>query len=231
MISYCVSFSYGNRFDLETSQDRILHQPSNNFLTLGKVGFLEILSDCPFSLPTFFRFKTICILLLAVYIRNGMILINVENCAGGLLDFDTTLPLVAIHFILLMIVLKFVFYSPAEYIHDRRFREILFFVNNGVIRVKKLIRVFYKKRIREFLKNAVFTRSYLIFSLFKVSYERKLVAQHDKDLIAWLDTGFNYYFTEIQETGTDLLDEKFLYLPMLDMFPPEFIKRIFSDEE
>ena len=64
--------------------------------------------------------------------RSSYILINhIDSCTGGLLDFDTTLPLVAIHFILLMImllmiILKFVFYSPAEYIHNRRFREILF---------------------------------------------------------------------------------------------------------
>ena len=93
---------------------------------------------------------------LLLHSRSSYILINyIDSCTGGLLDFDTTLPLVAIHFILLMIILKFVFYSPAEYIHNRRFREILFFVKNGVNRAKKLIRVFYKKRIQKFLKNVV----------------------------------------------------------------------------
>ena len=101
---------------------------------------------------------------------------------GGLLDFDTTLPLVAIHFILLMIILKFVLYSPAEYIHNRRHSEILFFVKSGVTRAKKPIRVFYKKRIQKFLKNAVFTRSYLIFSLVKISYERKILAENKKKI-------------------------------------------------
>jgi len=41
-----------------------------------------------------------------------MFLLGVAEGAGGLFDFNATLPLMAIQFILLTIVLTFVFYKP-----------------------------------------------------------------------------------------------------------------------
>jgi F-type H+-transporting ATPase subunit b len=40
--------------------------------------------------------------------------------AGGLFDFNATLPLMAIHFILLTVVLTFIFYKPVAKVIDER---------------------------------------------------------------------------------------------------------------
>ena len=45
--------------------------------------------------------------------------------AGGLFDFDATLPLMGIQFVLLMVVLTFIFYTPVSKFLDERERYIL----------------------------------------------------------------------------------------------------------
>jgi F-type H+-transporting ATPase subunit b len=49
-----------------------------------------------------------------------MHIINVTEGAGGLFDFNATLPLMAIQFILLTIVLTFVFYKPVAKVLEER---------------------------------------------------------------------------------------------------------------
>ena len=49
-----------------------------------------------------------------------MHIIAVAEGAGGLFDFNATLPLMAIQFILLTIVLTFVFYKPVAKVLDER---------------------------------------------------------------------------------------------------------------
>ena len=84
---------------------------------------------------------------------------------GGLLDFDTTLPLVAIHLMLLMIALKFGLLRPHRQISIRRSYEILSYVKFGDVQVDKILRVFYIKKIRDKLKNALAVRNSVIFAL------------------------------------------------------------------
>lgn len=49
-----------------------------------------------------------------------MFLLGVAEGAGGLFDFNATLPLMAIQFILLTIVLTFVFYKPVAKVLEER---------------------------------------------------------------------------------------------------------------
>jgi len=49
-----------------------------------------------------------------------MHIIAVAEGAGGLFDFNATLPLMAIQFILLTVVLTFVFYKPVSKVLDER---------------------------------------------------------------------------------------------------------------
>ena len=49
-----------------------------------------------------------------------MHIIAVVEGEGGLFDFNATLPLMAIQFILLTVVLTFVFYKPVEKLLDER---------------------------------------------------------------------------------------------------------------
>jgi len=49
-----------------------------------------------------------------------MHIITVAEGAGGLFDFNATLPLMAIQFILLTVVLTFVFYKPVSKVLDER---------------------------------------------------------------------------------------------------------------
>jgi len=49
-----------------------------------------------------------------------MHIIAIAEAAGGLFDFNATLPLMAIQFILLTIVLTFVFYKPVAKVLDER---------------------------------------------------------------------------------------------------------------
>lgn len=47
-------------------------------------------------------------------------ILSIAEGAGGLFDFNATLPLMAIHFILLTVVLTFVFYKPIATILEER---------------------------------------------------------------------------------------------------------------
>jgi len=47
-------------------------------------------------------------------------LLAVTEGAGGLFDFNATLPLMAIQFVLLMVVLTFIFYKPVSKVIDDR---------------------------------------------------------------------------------------------------------------
>ena len=49
-----------------------------------------------------------------------MQMIAVAEGAGGLFDFNATLPLMAIQFILLTVVLTFIFYKPVAKLLDER---------------------------------------------------------------------------------------------------------------
>jgi hypothetical protein len=149
--------------------------------------------------------------------------------AGGLLDFDATLPLVAIHFILLMIILKFCLYGPSDSIRLKRRDQLSSFVDNGVYRAEKIIGVFYKRRIRDFLQNAVFTRNFLIYCVMELSYERNLLAQNrERMLQEWVVPGLVRIRMELQTKHHEV--ETRTNIPSLSIFPPEFIREIFLDE-
>jgi F-type H+-transporting ATPase subunit b len=47
-------------------------------------------------------------------------MLGMNEGAGGLVDFDATLPLMAIQFILLTVVLTFIFYKPVSKVIDER---------------------------------------------------------------------------------------------------------------
>ena len=47
-------------------------------------------------------------------------ILAMDEGAGGLFDFNATLPLMAIQFILLTVVLTFVFYKPVSKVIDDR---------------------------------------------------------------------------------------------------------------
>ena len=47
-------------------------------------------------------------------------LLAMTEGAGGLFDFNATLPLMAIQFVLLMVVLTFIFYKPVSKVLDER---------------------------------------------------------------------------------------------------------------
>ena len=94
---------------------------------------------------------------------------------GGLLDFDTTLPLVAIHLMLLMIALKFGLLRPHRQISIRRS-----YVKFGDVQVDKILRVFYIKKIRDRLKNALAARNSVIFALMVQSFGDSLVKKNER---------------------------------------------------
>jgi hypothetical protein len=148
--------------------------------------------------------------------------------AGGLLDFDATLPLVAIHFILLMIILKFCLYGPSDSIRLKRRDQLSSFVDNGVYRAEKIIGVFYKRRIRDFLQNAVFTRNFLIYCVMELSYERNLLAQNrERMLQEWVVPGLVRIRMELQTQHHEIKTQT--NIPSLSIFPPELIREIFLD--
>ena len=51
---------------------------------------------------------------------NSFIMPATQMLAGGLFDFNATLPLMAIQFILLTVVLTFIFYKPVAKVIDER---------------------------------------------------------------------------------------------------------------
>lgn len=58
-----------------------------------------------------------------INIANFLFLVTSSNNTeheGGLFDFNTTLPLMALQFLLLMIILNFIFYKPVTIVLDNR---------------------------------------------------------------------------------------------------------------
>ena len=102
---------------------------------------------------------------------------------GGLLDFDTTLPLVAIHVILLMVGLYLYFSEPVSQVCIRRSSKTLSYVDYGDTRVNKILRAYYKIRIQDSLKNALTRRNYLIFCTMFHSFTRSSLAKHKSNLV------------------------------------------------
>ena len=121
---------------------------------------------------------------LKVYVSNFLSSIFRLIGIGGLLDFDTTLPLAAIHFILLMIMLKFYLLRPTRQISVRRSSEMLSYVEFGDAQVDKILRVFYKMKIHDWLENAITTRNSVIFASMVKSFNNSLIKKNKRRVLA-----------------------------------------------
>jgi len=99
---------------------------------------------------------------------------------GGLLDFDATLPLVAIHLILLILLLEYLLFKRNSQVRIRRSSETLSHVDSGDTKVDKILRALYLMKIRASLKNALAIKNSVIFSLMFKSFERSLISKKEK---------------------------------------------------
>ena len=81
---------------------------------------------------------------------------------------------------LLMIALEFGLLRPHRQISIRRSFEILSYVIFGDVQVDKILRVFYIKKIRDRLENALAAKNSVIFALMLQSFGDSLVKKNER---------------------------------------------------
>jgi len=83
-------------------------------------------------------------------------LLAMTEGAGGLFDFNATLPLMAIQFILLTVVLTFVFYKPVSKVLDEREEFISGNLNQASEKLKKADELYnqYEEQLKSARVNA-----------------------------------------------------------------------------
>jgi F-type H+-transporting ATPase subunit b len=147
-------------------------------------------------------------------------LLAVTEGAGGLFDFNATLPLMAIQFVLLTVILTFIFYKPVSKVLDEREA----YINNNLSEASdKLIKAdeLYKQ-YDEKLKNAKLTAQSIIAQSEKEAKEvvaieinqaradaANLIEQTNKELEAQKSLALQKLETQVDELS-QLIKEKLL---------------------
>lgn len=132
-------------------------------------------------------------------------ILKITEGAGGLFDFNATLPLMAIHFVLLTTILTFVFYKPVSNVLDEREKTIN---NNLSTASEKLVKAdkFYKE-YDEQLKTAR-------------SNAQAVISQSEKDAKEIVASEINQARQDatalIQQTNKELEAQKSLALQQLE---------------
>ena len=147
-------------------------------------------------------------------------LLAMTEGAGGLFDFNATLPLMAIQFVLLMVVLTFIFYKPVSKVLDDR---ELYISGNLTQASEKLVKAdeLYKQ-YDEQLKTAKVTAQATIAQAEKEAKDSvaleigqartdaaKLIEQTNKELEAQKSTALAQLETQVDDLS-QLIKEKLL---------------------
>ena len=147
-------------------------------------------------------------------------LLAMTEGAGGLFDFNATLPLMAIQFVLLMVVLTFIFYKPVSKVLDDR---ELYISGNLTQASEKLVKAdeLYKQ-YDEQLKTAKVTAQATIAQAEKEAKDSvaleigqartdaaKLIEQTNKELEAQKSTALEQLETQVDDLS-QLIKEKLL---------------------
>jgi len=140
--------------------------------------------------------------------------------AGGLFDFNATLPLMAIQFVLLTVILTFIFYKPVAKVLDERDK----FINGNLTQAsEKLIKAdeLYSQYDEQLKTARIEAQSIIAQSekdakdivALEVSQARKdaanLIAQTNKDLEAQKSIALQKLETQVDELS-ELIKEKLL---------------------
>jgi len=147
-------------------------------------------------------------------------MINVAEGAGGLFDFNATLPLMAIQFILLTIVLTFIFYKPVGKILEERETSISTNLTEASDKLLKADELY--KQYEEQLKSARNNAQAIIAESEKEAKEivaseinqarqdaAKLIQQTNKELEAQKTLALEKLETQVDELS-QLIKEKLL---------------------
>jgi F-type H+-transporting ATPase subunit b len=149
-----------------------------------------------------------------------MHIITVAEGAGGLFDFNATLPLMAIQFILLTVVLTFVFYKPVSKVLDERETSISKNLSDASDKLLKADELY--KQYDEQLKTARTNAQSIIAESEKEAKEivaseinqarqdaAKLIQQTNKELEAQKSLALEKLETQVDELS-QLIKEKLL---------------------
>ena len=85
---------------------------------------------------------------------NTLIIAEIREGVGGLFDFNATLPLIALQFVLLTVLLTFIFYKPIAQVLNQR---ETFINTNLTLASEKLLRAdeLYEQYNAELKKNSI----------------------------------------------------------------------------
>jgi len=143
--------------------------------------------------------------------------------AGGLFDFNATLPLMALQFVLLTIVLTFTFYKPVEKVIEERETMISTKLSNASEKLMKADELY--NQYEEGLKSARSEAQSIIADSEKEAKEivaeeinqarqdaATLIEQTNKELEAQKSLALQKLETQVDELS-DLIKEKLLGVP------------------
>jgi len=149
-----------------------------------------------------------------------MSILDVAEGAGGLFDFNATLPLMAIQFILLTIVLTFVFYKPVAKVLEERETNISTSLADASEKLLKADELY--KQYDEQLKTARVSAQAVIAQSEKEAKDivaseinqaredaSKLIQQTNKELEAQKSLALEKLETQVEELS-QLIKEKLL---------------------
>ena len=147
-------------------------------------------------------------------------LLAMTEGAGGLFDFNATLPLMAIQFVLLMVVLTFIFYKPVSKVIDERETYITGNLSQASEKLVKADELY--KQYDEQLKTARLNAQGIIASSEKEAKDAvaleigqartdaaNLIAQTNKELEAQKSLALEKLETQVDELS-QLIKEKLL---------------------
>lgn len=103
-----------------------------------------------------------------------------EEKAGGLFDFDGTLPFIAIQFVILMVILKFILYSPVLTVLEKR-------------------KSFVSKALTKITKNLQFAQNSICECLQLLNETKTLVKNNVNKRVHNLDSAFIFIAQDFQK--------------------------------
>lgn len=145
---------------------------------------------------------------------NILVLQALEESGGGLFDFNATLPLMALQFLALIIILNIIFYKPVTNILDERdeyIRNSLTTASTALVKANELTKQYEqelassRKRAQDIIKNAQEQAQKI------VSEQMKIAQQNAEQLISEAYKQLNVQKQEAiksLEDQVDILSEK-----------------------
>lgn len=145
---------------------------------------------------------------------NILVLQALEESEGGLFDFNATLPLMALQFLALIIILNIIFYKPVTNILDERdeyIRNSLTTASTALVKANELTKQYEqelassRKRAQDIIKNAQEQAQKI------VSEQMKIAQQNAEQLISEAYKQLNVQKQEAiksLEDQVDILSEK-----------------------